>query len=124
VSTTVYTYDELSSTAKEMARDWWLSCMDTEDYTESVIEDAGRVAECLGIEFETRPVKLMNGSTRPDPCVYWSGFWSQGDGASFTGWYKPQAGAVERILAYARRTKFCATSPAASTKRSCWARGR
>lgn len=39
----------------------------------------------LGIEIATKPCKLMNGKTRYDPAIYFSGFASQGDGACFLG---------------------------------------
>lgn len=97
----VYQYSELSSSAKERARQWWIGCMEPSDYAEYVIEDAGRIAELMGIEFKQRPFKTVGGSTRYEPCVWWSGFWSQGDGASFEGRYRPKDGSFERVKEYA-----------------------
>lgn len=99
--TTVYNYAELDERGKEAARQWWIDSMGPEDYAEYVIEDAGRVAELLGIEFKTEPVKLMGGGVRQDPVVYWSGFSSQGDGASFKGRYRAHADAYLKIKDYA-----------------------
>ncbi len=99
IERTVYKFDELSDKAKERARDayrdhdlqhcWW-------DYTyEQAVEAAGM----LGISIETRPVKLVNGKDRQDPCIYFSGFSSRGDGASFEGRYssRPGSEAVDEI---------------------------
>lgn len=88
VEHTLYRFDELSDRAKETARDWWRELEATDFDTEFVIEDAQRMGAILGIEFDTRPVKLMNGNTRYDATVYWSGFSSQGDGACFEGQYR------------------------------------
>ena len=101
IETNVFTLDELDDSAKERARQWWRDAMDSSDYADHVIEDAGQVAELFGIEFKKHPVKLMGGSTRQDPCVWWSGFSSQGDGASFEGWFKPRGGNFARLCEYA-----------------------
>lgn len=99
---TVYSFAELNDSAKEKARDWWREC-EAQDWhgADSVIEDAERVAENLGIEFATRQVKLMNGTTRPESRVYWSGFHSQGDGACFEGRYSYAKGCTKKIREYA-----------------------
>ena len=44
--------------------------------------------------------KLMNGSTRYEPCIYWSGFWSPGDGACFEGSYRYKPGALKALKAH------------------------
>lgn len=55
--------------------DWWDGLI--EDFAEQLTE--------VGITVDTHEVKLMNGKTRQDPSIYFSGFWSQGDGAYFEG---------------------------------------
>ena len=55
--------------------DWWDYLF--EDFVEQLTE--------VGITADTHEVKLMNGKTRQDPNIYFSGFWSQGDGAYFEG---------------------------------------
>ena len=86
IETKVYQFDELSEAAKEKAREWYrLASEFDNDFTDCVIEDARQCAEFIGITFDTKPVELMGGGTRQDPCVYWSGFSSQGDGACFEG---------------------------------------
>ena len=49
----------------------------------------------------TSPVRLMGGGTRQKPHIYFSGFWSQGDGASFEGTYAYARGAARAIRAHA-----------------------
>ena len=100
---TVYRFDELDDRAKERARDWWRNLEDQDFDTEYVIDDAQRMGAILGIEFDTKPVKLMGGGTRYDPVVYWSGFSSQGDGACFEGRYAYAKGAAKRIREEAPR---------------------
>jgi len=82
----LYTFDELSDTAKEKARQWW--CEGGLDYpwwgfTE---EDARHVATLMGLEVEE---------------FLFRGFWSQGDGASFTGRYSYARGSVKAVKDYA-----------------------
>lgn len=55
--------------------DWWDGLF--EDFVEQLAE--------IGITIDTHEVKLMNGKTRQDSNIYFSGFWSQGDGACFEG---------------------------------------
>ena len=97
VEQTVYQFDELSDRAKETARDWYRDGMETIDYAESVIEDAARIGDIIGINLRTRTARLMGGGTRQEPHVYWSGFSSQGDGASFVGNYSYKAGSVRAL---------------------------
>lgn len=92
---TVYSFDELSDSAKDRARNWWRSS-ECEDF-EPDYEDFERMANLLGIKIDQRPVKLMGGGTRYVPKIYWSGFSSQGDGASFEGRYSYVKGAAKAI---------------------------
>lgn len=69
-------------------------------------DDNNDFAECgmgaiLGIDMHTKRVTLMGGGTRLDPQVYWSGFSSQGDGASYVGSYAYKAGSVKAMEAEA-----------------------
>lgn len=96
MSVEVFRFDELSEDAKERAREWWRGCIDSNDF-DYVIEDVVRAGEMLGIEFDTHPVKLMNGNTRQDVNVWWSGFNSQGDGACFEGTYRYAPGALKKL---------------------------
>ena len=101
ICTTVYRFPELSDAAKEKARSWYRELGPPDDWWDAVYEDFGRVCEILGIRLKTMPVRLMGGGIRQKPCVWFSGFWSQGDGACFTGYLSHAKGAVARIRGYA-----------------------
>lgn len=100
---TVYQFDELSDTAKERARDWLREAEAGDFDAENVLDDAGTIAELLGISIATHAVKLMNGSSRQKPTIYYSGFHNQGDGACFEGSYSYKAGSVKAVKDYAPR---------------------
>ena len=85
ICTTVYQFPELSDTAKEKARSWYRELGPYDDWWDAVYEDFERVCESLGIRLKTTPVRLMGGCMRAKPCIWFSGFWSQGDGACFNG---------------------------------------
>lgn len=99
VETPVYTFDELSDDAKERARDWYREGIESEELTD--YDDWETIAEILGVEFKRHDVQLMGGGTRSDPCIYWSGFSSQGDGASFEGRYSYAVTAPDKIRDHA-----------------------
>jgi len=93
VETQVFQYGELSDKAKERARQWYRDAsQQDDDYSEFVLSDAETIAGLMGIEFERRGNK---------PAVYWSGFWNQGDGASFEGRFSPLSDAAEKVKAHA-----------------------
>ena len=97
---TLYTYDELASTAKAKAKDWWLSCRDETDY-ESVIDDFTVIAETLGIDLKTHAVTLMSGKTRQDANVWYSVGYCQSDFAAFDGAYQYAKGSAKAIRQHA-----------------------
>ncbi len=101
IETTVYRLDELSDAAKDKARAWYREGGFDYDWYDAVYEDFRRIAEILGLELRTRPVRLMGGGIRHDPCIFFSGFWSQGDGACFEGSYSYRKNAPAEIRAYA-----------------------
>ena len=91
IEKTVFKFDELSDAAKEKAREWYRRAGDNDDsYADHVIEDLKQCASIMGIEVDK---------------TYWSGFWSQGDGASFTGSYRYAKGGVKAIKAHASQDK-------------------
>jgi hypothetical protein len=96
----IFTFDELDETGKERARDWWRECK-AQDWhgSEFVFEDAERIAEILGIEFDTKQC------SRPESKIYYSGFSSQGDGACFEGSYDYKPGSCKAIREYAPTDK-------------------
>lgn len=86
ITNTVYQYNELSDEAKEKAREWYVSGYEFEHDAEWVTDDAKAIGALMGIDI--------------DDTAY-SGFWSQGDGASFTGRYQYAKGAVKAVKEYA-----------------------
>jgi hypothetical protein len=88
IETTVYRLDELADDAKERARSWYRRHGFDYDWYDSLFEDFGRICQLLGIDLRTRAVRLMGGGTRSDPCIFFSGFSSQGDGACFEAHYE------------------------------------
>ena len=98
---TAYTYQELSDDAKEVARNWFKEFTAQDFEYDSVYEDAAISAKLLGIDLDKKHVPLMNGTTRPEPKIWFSGFCSQGDGACFEGSYAYAKGASKAIRSYA-----------------------
>ena len=84
----VYTVDELKSAAKERARQWWRT--NSSPDLSFVIDDAKNIGGLMGLQIDR---------------VMWSGFGSQGDGASFTGTYRHQPYALRQVRSYAPRDK-------------------
>lgn len=105
METTVFKFSELSERAKEKARDWFREGNLDYDWWEDIYEKAAHIAELLGIDLRTRPFKLMNGKTRWDPCIFFRGFSSQGDGACWEGTYSYKKGSVAAIKQYAPEDK-------------------
>ncbi len=88
--TEVYEFNELSEQAKEHARERYRANAFDYDWWEYVYDDTKSAAELLGISINN---------------IQFSGFWSQGDGASFTGDYRYAKGAFKRIKAWAPEDK-------------------
>jgi len=101
IETTVFHFDELSDTAKAKARVWYREGAFDYDWYDAVYEDFQRIAEIVGVGIKTRTVRLMGGGTRQDPCIWFRGFWSQGDGASWEGSYSYRKNASAEIRSYA-----------------------
>ena len=57
--------------------------------------------DLFGLDLDTRYIPLMNGGTRPEPTIYYSGFSSQGDGACFEGRYRYKKGALKDVKGHA-----------------------
>lgn len=90
----IFKYEELSDKAKAKAREWYRSDDGGLDYDwfDAVYEDAGRIFEILGIDANRKG---------KNPCIWFSGFWSQGDGACFEGSYSYAKGSARAIKRYA-----------------------
>lgn len=98
----LYQFDELSEKAKEKAREWYRGLHDADNtWSESVYDEAVRFGALMGIEIGRRPVRTMGGAARTEPAIFYSGFWSQGDGACFEGFYSYAKGALAKLKAEA-----------------------
>ncbi len=91
ICTTVYQFPELSDAAKEKAR----SCIansapTTIGGTRSMRISSGFAKSSASAEDHTRPP--LGGGTRAKPCIWFSGFWSQGDGCLLRGLLVPRQG--------------------------------
>lgn len=101
IETTVYQLDELADAAKEKARDWYREGGFDYDWYDAVYEDFLQIAEILGLRLKTRSVRLYGGGSRQKPCIWFRGFWSQGDGACFETFYSYRKNAPRRIREHA-----------------------
>lgn len=64
-------------------RDWNVD--DSFDWWDSVYGDFVTQMQEIGIQVDTRTVGTHRGHRYEEPAIYFSGFWSQGDGACFEG---------------------------------------
>ncbi|WP_454010978.1 antitoxin of toxin-antitoxin stability system [Aquamicrobium terrae] len=101
IETTVYRLDELDDRAKERARNWYREGALDYEWFDSVFEDFEQICKILGICLKTTAVPLMGGGTRQKPRIWFSGFWSQGDGACFEASYSYRKDASRGLRGYA-----------------------
>ncbi len=95
-SKSIFKYNELSEKAKEKAIEN-LNQINTDfEWWDSDYDDFSQIADILGID-----LKVENKRTH----IYFSGFSSQGDGASWEGSYKYTKGSAKKIRAYAPTDK-------------------
>ncbi|OLP58938.1 antitoxin of toxin-antitoxin stability system [Xaviernesmea oryzae] len=103
VETTVYRIDELDASAREKAREWFRQVGFDHEWYEFVYSDFETICTILGITLCAVPIRLFGGGTRTKPGIWFSGFWSQGDGACFEGSYAYAKRAASAIRAHAPR---------------------
>jgi len=111
ITKTDYKFADLNDDGKEKAIKWFRDAIAHDDWYDSVYEYAATIGEILGIDLKTRPVKLMNGSTRQDPNIFFSGFSSQGDGACFEGSYEYRKNPFTILRPTRQRIRRCTKSP-------------
>lgn len=97
LTTPVYKFSELGDKAKAKARDYFRQDVDLE----YVVDEFRSIAEIIGLELDTRPVKLMNGQTRGKPEVYYSIGYRQSDYAAFVGTWRYTKDCKKAIRDYA-----------------------
>ena len=90
-TTLVYQFDELDEKAKERAREWYRQgdCDDT-FWSECAIDDAKEIGKCMGMSVDN---------------IYFSGFWSQGNGACFEGTWRASDVKADKLKEYAPQDK-------------------
>ena len=123
ITTTVYTLNELSSTAREKARDGYRQHHADSNWYENVYEDFREVCGIFGIDLRQRVFRLSNGRFMEEPCIWFSGFCSQGDGACFEGRWHWQSATARRVREYApqdRELHRIADALQAVQKRNFW----
>ncbi|ELZ3073360.1 antitoxin of toxin-antitoxin stability system, partial [Escherichia coli] len=123
ITTTVYTLNELSSTAQEKARDWYRQHHADSNWYENVYGDFREVCGIFGIDLRQRVIRLSNGRFMEEPCIWFSGFCSQGDGACFEGRWHWQSATARRVGVYApqdRELHRIADALQAVQKRNFW----
>jgi len=86
VQKTVYEFNELSEFYKERARDAYRDMNLYHGWHELILDDAKKVASMLGI--------FIND-------INFSGFYSAGDGASFSGSYRYEKGGLKKVKEHA-----------------------
>ncbi len=101
ITITVYTLDELSCPARGKARDWYRQHHADSNWYENVYEDFREVCGIFGIDLRQRVFRLSNGRFMEEPCIWFSGFCSQGDGACFEGRWHWQPATPRKIREYA-----------------------
>jgi hypothetical protein len=93
----LYTFNELTPSAKEKAREWWRECeAQTFGSFGDLTEPAETVAKILGISFKTHSVRTMGGKDRYEPNIWWL-LEARGQGASFEGTYSYAKGSAKTI---------------------------
>lgn len=94
-----FEFDELSDAAKQKARDWFREGnMDDNYWCESTIDEAVEQGQFLGINFDLRERRNMEGKPMPGaPKIWWSGFSSQGDGACFEGTWRAHQVKADKV---------------------------
>lgn len=99
--TTIYGLEELSEAAKDCARAWYREGGFDYEWYDAVFGDFERICDLVGVELATQRVSLFGGGARARSCIWFSGFASQGDGASFEGVYRYARAALKNIRGYA-----------------------
>lgn len=92
----IFSFDELSDSAKEKARDWYRQGNLDHEWWDSVYDDFAQICGILGVELST---------TKNGLAVYFSGFSHQGQGSCFDAQYRYAKGAAKKIRAYAPQDK-------------------
>lgn len=101
IETQVYKFDELSPEAQQVAVEKHSRALsDSWEFTD--YDDIESIAKILGIDFDTIAHKSFDGRhICHKPKIYYTGFWSEGDGACFEGSYSYAINSRKAIREYA-----------------------
>jgi hypothetical protein len=106
-------YHLLDEKAKQAARRAWLdNCGPHHDWFMDVFEWVNEIAGDLGIEIDRRGPH--------SPQIFFSGFWSQGDGASYTGNWYYRSGARQAVAHLDDEVQRIAAELFDASRRSFW----
>ena len=100
----IYKYEELSDAAKKKAREWYSnsdSCDFNDFYAQDVIADVVTIAELFGLDLKQNRKTHKDKTVTYENSVFYSGFYSQGDGACFSGSYSYKKGGLKAVKSYA-----------------------
>ena len=101
IETTVYDVDELDEAGKARARDWYITEVVNNDgwWHQAVFDEFETICGILGITVRTVAVRRgrTDDRTTAQRCIWFSGFSSQGDGASFEGTWEYAPGCCRKI---------------------------
>ena len=105
IETTVYEIHELPEAAKAPAQGWYILNVLNNDghWYEAVFDDFQTICGILGITLRTRSANAgrRGGTTAGRPCIWFSGFSRQGDGASFEGTWEYAVECCRRVREHA-----------------------
>lgn len=99
VKTKLYKFSELSEDVQKKVVEKAREEASEHVHYDFVYEDAQRMGAMLGITIDDRQWTNSHGYNGSTPKIWWSGFWSQGDGACFDGSYEYVKGASKAIRA-------------------------
>ncbi|TAG49770.1 MAG: hypothetical protein EAZ30_02740 [Betaproteobacteria bacterium] len=102
VTIPVYQFSELSEKARERAAELLRNHTADHHWWDATYDDADNIATLLGITIDRASVLTKSGRRESGlPDIQFSGFWSQGDGASFVGSFSSKGGCDTAIRSYA-----------------------
>lgn len=98
-------YAELDAFAKEKARNWYRESALLDEWWKYTYEDAVGCLACLGFDATETKTRRRNNHGAAEvyssPTIQFSGFYSQGDGASFTGKWEAEKVDMAALKAHA-----------------------
>ena len=104
IEITIYRLNELDAKARSNARAWYIDeVLNKSNWDEHVLEDFKAIAELMGITIGSQHRKPVGRDTPASSvdCIFYTGFWSQGDGACFEGTWQHREDSRRGVHAYA-----------------------